>query len=109
MLLAPPALGVADGPRAHIVNDGTGRVSVHRYLDGDASAEQVGVGQYVRVFGHVRDWQGQTGVNAHKVCPVLEAVGDAAVHSHGADWQGPGLRTGGRRKAVRAGPQGPAG
>merc|ERR1719424_2785729 len=55
------------------LNDGTGRVNVHRYVDGEATAEDFAVGQYVRIFGHVREWQGQGGVNAHRISAVESA------------------------------------
>merc|ERR1740129_2414003 len=61
--------------KAYQLSDGTGRIAVQCYSDADAPGAQaeIGAGDYVRVFGHLRGWQGQEGINAHHMAPVESA------------------------------------
>ena len=54
------------------VTDGSGRISALKYMDGEAPApgEDVQVGDYVRLFGHLREWQGRSGVHAYRIARI---------------------------------------
>ena len=58
----------------YVVDDGTGAVNVKRWVDAeDESAKgAVAVGQYVRVYGHVRVFQGVRSVIAFNLRPVTD-------------------------------------
>lgn len=59
----------------YVVDDGTGAVTVKKWVDADDAegAKQVmAVGQYVRVYGHVRVFQGQRNVIAFSMRPVTD-------------------------------------
>jgi len=55
------------------VNDGTARMGIQYYNDIDASIQDVRPGTYVRIFGHLRSWQGSEHISAHHVVQVENA------------------------------------
>lgn len=58
----------------YVVDDGTGAVNVKRWVDAEDEAAKgaVAVGQYVRVYGHVRVFQGVRSVIAFNLRPVTD-------------------------------------
>ena len=58
----------------YVIDDGTGSVQVKRWVDAeDESAKSAAaVGQYVRVYGHVRVFQGVRSVIAFNLRPVTD-------------------------------------
>jgi len=68
--------------KAFNMNDGTGRILVQFYGDFDPSsgAQEIRPGDYVRIFGHLRGWQGQEGVNAHQVA-LVENANEISYHT----------------------------
>ena len=68
----------------YVVDDGTGAVTVQKWVDADDAegAKQVmAVGQYVRVYGHVRVFQGQRNVIAFSMRPVTDFADPRAASS----------------------------
>jgi len=55
------------------VNDGTARMSVQYYNDVDALVQDIRPGAYVRIFGHLRSWQGSEHISAHHVVQIENA------------------------------------
>jgi replication factor A2 len=61
----------------YVIDDGTGQVNVKRWVDADETSETAGqeaprLGQYVRVYGHIRVFQGQRSVIAFNLRPVTD-------------------------------------
>ena len=61
--------------KEYMLNDGTGRLKAHWYVDGDRVPPQqvVRPGVYVRVYGTLQSWQGQEGLNVVQVTKVVQA------------------------------------
>uniref|UniRef100_A0A7S4SI25 OB domain-containing protein n=1 Tax=Alexandrium monilatum TaxID=311494 RepID=A0A7S4SI25_9DINO len=67
--------------KAYTLSDGTGRLLVQCFGDCDAAgAQEIQPGEHVRIFGHLRGWQGQEGVNAHQIARV-ESANEISYHS----------------------------
>ncbi|CAE7227742.1 unnamed protein product [Symbiodinium sp. CCMP2592] len=63
------------------LNDGTGRISCNMYSDSDsASGPEFQDGDYIRVFGHLRQWDQQEGITAHRIVKV-ESANEIAHHT----------------------------
>lgn len=58
----------------YTIDDGTGSVNVKRWVDAEDSSEKgaVSVGEYVRVYGHIRVFQGTRSVIAFNLRPVTD-------------------------------------
>merc|ERR1712176_42395 len=68
--------------KALYLSDGSGRIKVHRYSDSDGPRpdDDVKPGDYIRVFGNLREWQGVHGVSAHHIVKV-EGPNEIAYHT----------------------------
>lgn len=64
------------------MSDGSGRIDIHHYTDSDgpSKSDDLRVGDYVRVFGHLRAWQGTEGISAHHIAKV-ENANEIAYHA----------------------------
>jgi len=55
------------------VNDGTGRMTVKQYHDAtQAGNQELQLGEYVRIFGSLRYWNGEFHISAHHIEKVVD-------------------------------------
>ncbi|CAE7406516.1 RPA2B [Symbiodinium natans] len=64
------------------LNDGTGRISCNMYSDSDpaSAGPEFQDGDYIRVFGQLRQWDQQEGITAHRIVKV-ESANEIAYHT----------------------------
>ena len=64
------------------VTDGTGRLRAHKYMCGESAApgEDVRAGEYVRIYGHLREWQGLLSVLVYRAARV-ESANEVPFHT----------------------------
>jgi len=65
-----------------LLDDGSGKMSCHMYTDSDSASGSLEfqAGDYIRVFGHLRQWEQQDQMSAHRIVKV-ESANEIAYHT----------------------------
>jgi len=57
------------------LNDGTGKIDCHMYADTSSvsNGPDFQAGDYIRLFGHLRQWEGEDRITAHRAAKIEDA------------------------------------